>query len=78
MQMEGEDMRREDNTAAGEEETTITTNTEVSINKFKYSLYLSLCPPDVLTRGLNLHQGCRHQYGSGVEKGEQRLYRFVL
>ena len=32
LQMEGEDERREDNTAAGEEETTFTTNTEVSNN----------------------------------------------
>ena len=32
MQMQGEDERREDNTAAGEEETTFTTNTEVSNN----------------------------------------------
>ena len=30
LQMQGEDERREDNTAAGEEETTFTTNTEVS------------------------------------------------
>ena len=30
--MQGEDERREDNTAAGEEETTFTTNTEVSNN----------------------------------------------
>ena len=33
-QMQGEDERREDNTAAGEEETTFTTNTEVSNNIF--------------------------------------------
>ena len=32
MNMAGEDERREDNTAAGEEETTFTTNTEVSNN----------------------------------------------
>ena len=32
MQMQGEDERREDNTAAGEEETTFNTNTEVSNN----------------------------------------------
>ena len=32
LQMRGEDERREDNTAAGEEETTFTTNTEVSNN----------------------------------------------
>ena len=32
--MQGEDERREDNTAAGEEETTFTTNTEVSNNIF--------------------------------------------
>ena len=30
MQMQGEDERREDNTATGEEETTFTTNTQVS------------------------------------------------
>ena len=30
--MQGEDERREDNTSAGEEETTFTTNTEVSNN----------------------------------------------
>ena len=32
MQIEGEDKRRADNSAAGEEETTLTTNTEVSNN----------------------------------------------
>ena len=45
--MQGEDKRREDNTTAGEEETTFTTNTEVSnnmCNGHHISASVSRCP----------------------------------